>query len=198
MTPNDLKKLNSKQLAELLSSYNLYAVSNGGNKSVQLVSGPAMMEEIKRRLVEPRMVTTDPAVLIAPIHVHIDGLGKTLPEVQSRLYDIIYDITEHGLWPFGMYALQDMHKYVCRYMHQESIDKLFTMNIVVLSIVGQGEPPADPPEDSGRRLLYPAPFEGWYFQVLPREMFPSFDKETFTRQGFFNLVPPTPNKLDII
>lgn len=47
---SDLQKLSNPELVELLRHYNLYATSNGGDKSVQVVSGPNMLKELKRRL----------------------------------------------------------------------------------------------------------------------------------------------------
>jgi len=199
MTSNDLKKLTGEQLVELLSSYNLYAVSNGGNKSAQLVDGKTMMEEIKSRLTAPRMVTTDPALLIAPLHIHLNPLGKTAEQISGKLYDIFYDIAEHNLWPLGMYDIQTMHKYISKFLFINMNEGAFEPDdILVLSITGETHPPAEVPLNDGHYYAHPMPYEGWSVHVFCGSKFPSFDKEAFTRQGLFNPVPPTPNKLDVI
>ena len=199
MTSSDLKKLTSDQLVELLGSYNLYAVSNGGNKSAQLVDGKTMMEEIKSRLSAPRMVTTDPAVLIAPLHVHLNPLGNTPEAICGKLYDIFYDISEHDLWPLGMHDIQTMHKYISKFLHLHMGEGSFEPNdILVLSVTGEQNPPPEVPLNDGHYYTHPAPYEGWTVHVFCGNRFGSFDKELFTRQGFFNPIPPTPNKLDVI
>lgn len=63
---SNLQRLSNAELADLLTHYNLYATSNGGNKSAEVVPGPQMLEELKRRLLaaEPRK----PVPASLPLH----------------------------------------------------------------------------------------------------------------------------------
>lgn len=56
----ELDKLSDREIVELLKFYNLYAVSNGGDKNALVVSGKAMMAQIKKRLAPPLPVDRKP------------------------------------------------------------------------------------------------------------------------------------------
>lgn len=62
----DIKKVSNKELVELLRYYNLYATSSGGSKSPQVIPGPAMLEELKRRLLKDEPKPTTPPVSTHP------------------------------------------------------------------------------------------------------------------------------------
>lgn len=56
----ELDKLSDREIVELLKFYNLYAVSNGGDKNALVVSGKEMMAQIKKRLAPPLSVDRKP------------------------------------------------------------------------------------------------------------------------------------------
>lgn len=56
----DVEKLSNAEVVDLLKFYNLYAVSNGGDKNALVVSGKEMMAQIKKRLAPPLSVDRKP------------------------------------------------------------------------------------------------------------------------------------------
>lgn len=56
----ELDRLSDREIVELLKFYNLYAVSNGGDKNALVVSGKEMMTQIKKRLAPPLPVDRQP------------------------------------------------------------------------------------------------------------------------------------------